>query len=124
MTFSTFALIVTSVSIAAFAQLMLRKAMLTASPLPPISELIFLTRHLASNGWLWLGLALFSISVVLWLGVLAKVQVSAAYPMASMGYVFVAIIGALWLGETLSPLRILGLLFICLGVFIISRSVA
>ena len=115
-------LIFASVSLAAIAQVVLRKAMLVAAPLPPLSEPLALIHNLCLNPWLWGGLGCFALSVLLWLAVLTRVQVSAAYPMASMGYVLVAIAGALWLGESLTPMRIAGLVLICTGVFLIALS--
>ncbi|HUX74468.1 MAG TPA: EamA family transporter [Steroidobacteraceae bacterium] len=48
--------------------------------------------------------------------------VSVAYPMLSLGYVVVAAASVLWLGETLSPAKVLGIGLICLGVVLVSRS--
>ena len=117
-----FLLVLASVSLAAIAQVILRKAMLVAAPLPPLTEPLALVRHLGLNPWLWGGLGCFAVSVLLWLAVLSRVQVSAAYPMASMGYVLVAIASALWLGENLTPMRIAGLVLICAGVYLIART--
>lgn len=122
MPFATFLLVLASVSLTAIAQVILRKAMLVAAPLPPLADPLGLARHMLLNAWLWGGLACFAVSVLLWLAVLARMQVSAAYPMASMGYVLAALAGALWLGESLTPMRIAGLVLICLGVFLIART--
>ena len=51
---------------------------------------------------LWLGLACYGISVVLWLGALSRVPVSIAYPMLSIGYVVNAFAAALLFGEALT----------------------
>jgi drug/metabolite transporter (DMT)-like permease len=42
--------------------------------------------------------------------------------MLSLGYIVVAGVSVLWLGETLSPAKVLGIALICLGVVLISRS--
>ncbi len=53
---------------------------------------------------------------------LTKAPVSTAYPMLSLGYVMVAGVSVLALGETLSPAKMLGIALICAGVVLVSRS--
>jgi len=48
--------------------------------------------------------------------------VSIAYPMLSIGYVINAIAAYYLLGESVTPLRMLGIGIIVLGVFIVARS--
>jgi multidrug transporter EmrE-like cation transporter len=57
-----------------------------------------------------------------WLAALAKAPVSVAYPMLSIGYILVAWASVVWLGETLSPAKMLGIALICIGVVLVSRS--
>jgi multidrug transporter EmrE-like cation transporter len=53
---------------------------------------------------------------------LARVEVSVAYPMLSVGYVVNAL-AAWWLfGENLSAARIAGIGIILLGVWLVARS--
>jgi len=56
------------------------------------------------------------------LAALSKAPVSTAYPMLSLGYIVVACVSVLWLGETLSPAKMLGIALICAGVVLVSRS--
>jgi multidrug transporter EmrE-like cation transporter len=68
------------------------------------------------------GLACYVISVGVWIMALSRVEVSIAYPMLSLGYVVNAF-AAYWLfGEAVTPLRLLGIGVIILGVFIVARS--
>ncbi|MGI9860685.1 SMR family transporter [Moorella naiadis] len=68
------------------------------------------------------GLVSFAASFILWLKVLADVPLSYAYPMVSLGYVLVFLVSWLFLGESLPPLRILGLVLIIAGILAIARS--
>lgn len=68
------------------------------------------------------GIASYGISLVLWLYVLSKWDLSKAYPLVSLGYVFTAILGYFFLNESLNIYRILGLAFIISGVIFISQS--
>jgi multidrug transporter EmrE-like cation transporter len=68
------------------------------------------------------GLACYALSVVVWILALARVEVSVAYPMLSVGYVVNAV-AAWWLfGETLSGARIAGIGIILVGVWLVARS--
>ncbi len=121
MNLGTFGLLVSSVSLNAVAQVVLRKAM-TVAVLPPFSQTMQLGLALLGNVWLWAGGFCYILSIGIWLIVLSKVQVGAAYPMGSVGYIVAAIIGLLWLNEPLSLVRIVGLVLICGGVYLISRT--
>jgi multidrug transporter EmrE-like cation transporter len=44
--------------------------------------------------------------------------------MLSLGYVVVAAVSVLWLGESLGPGKVLGIALICAGVILVSRSSA
>ena len=57
-----------------------------------------------------------------WILALARVEVSVAYPMLSVGYVVNAV-AAWWLfGENLSGARIAGIGVILVGVWLVARS--
>jgi len=95
--------------------------MLLLPPRPTVAPLR-LAIHLFSNPYLWSGLCCYALSIGLWLAVLSKVQVSLAYPMLSVGYIIAAVLGYVFLHESLSPHRMLGIGVICLGVVLISRT--
>jgi len=68
------------------------------------------------------GLGCYVLSVVFWILALARVDVSVAYPMLSLGYVVNAV-AAWWLfNETLSGTRIAGIGVILVGVWLVARS--
>ena len=58
---------------------------------------------------LWVGLACYGVSVILWLGALSRVPVSIAYPMLSIGYVVNAFAAAFLFGEALTAGKIVGI---------------
>jgi multidrug transporter EmrE-like cation transporter len=118
---ATFALVLFSVSLNAMAQVVLRKAM-TAGPLPPASDVVALSFALVGNLWLWAGMACYAASIGLWLIVLSRVEVSAAYPMLSIGYVIAAVMGFFFLGENVGIERIAGIALIGAGVMLVARA--
>ena len=72
--------------------------------------------------YILLGLGCYVTGFLIWLIVLAKAEVSFAYPLICLGYVLTAIMGWWLLGENVTWLRISGIIITCLGVFIISQS--
>lgn len=67
--------------------------------------------------WLSLFCALFSF--VIWLTVLSRVDLSLAYPLASISFVLVVLCSWLFLKEPVSMTRFIGAFVICLGIVII-----
>lgn len=66
------------------------------------------------------GLFLFITSMVVWLAVLSRMELSRAYPMVSISYVFVAMMSRFVLGERLGPLRVAGIAVILVGVILVN----
>lgn len=114
-------LIIVSVLLNCGAQLLMRKGMLCVGELG-VGEFFQKITVMASNLWLWGAFLSYAVSIILWMVVLSRVQVSFAYPFLSIGYVVAAICGYYFFSEDLSLIRIAGIAVICLGVFLISRS--
>ncbi len=68
------------------------------------------------------GLSAYVLSVVVWLLVLSRVQVSYAYPMLSIGYIVNAIAAYFLFGESLSVIRVTGIFIIIAGVYLVAQS--
>ncbi len=126
MSWVTWGLILTGVGLNAAAQLLLK---LATRPLAEVTgfdlqtlldSLVVLAKSLP----FWAGMLCYGVSVCVWLAALSKAPVSTAYPMLSLGYVVVAAVSVLWLGEVLSPTKVAGIALICVGVVLVSRSAA
>lgn len=76
--------------------------------------LLFLT-----NKFLFFGLTFYGISTLIYVTSLQKVPLSLAYPLISIGYIFVLFFSYLFLGESLSISKILGTIIIIFGVCIL-----
>lgn len=114
-------LILSSVLLNCSAQLLIRKGMLVAGEMSMIS-MVHNIGSLITNIWLWGAVFAYGVSFILWLAVLAKTPVSIAFPFLSIGYVVVTICGYFFFDERISILQICGLIAICAGVILISRS--
>ncbi len=86
------------------------------SALPPVFV------QAAFNPYILLGMLCYGLGFLVWLVVLAKAEVSYAYPHISLGYVFTAILARVLIGEAVTLSRMAGILVICLGVFLVARS--
>ena len=116
-------LILSGVLLNTLAQLFLKKGMIKIGyfeisfvNILPIATLVI------SNYFIWLGFLCYSISIVIYLIVLSRVDVSYAYPFLSLGFALTAIYGKVFFGENLTMLRIVGITIIILGVIILSRN--
>ncbi|MFM6854298.1 MAG: hypothetical protein ACKOUM_09490 [Sphingopyxis sp.] len=77
----------------------------------------------AMSPFVILGLALYGFGTLLWLFVLARLPLTAAYPFVGMGFIITMVIGATALGEHLSIMRMAGAVLIALGCVLVARSV-
>jgi multidrug transporter EmrE-like cation transporter len=123
MTLHSFALVLIGVLLNAAAQLLLKAGTnavgrfeFAASNLVPVGVRLATEPHIAA------GIGCYVVSVVVWVLALSRVEVSIAYPMLSIGYVVNAVAAYYFLGEAVSPLRLLGIGVIVLGVFLVARS--
>jgi multidrug transporter EmrE-like cation transporter len=124
MSLITWALILTGVGLNAAAQLLLKVAtrplgLFTVFDFDTLNSSIFI---LLKSMPFWAGMLCYAASICVWLAALSKAPVSTAYPMLSLGYVVVAFASVLWLGETMSPAKVLGIALICAGVVLVSRN--
>ena len=126
MSWVTWVLILTGVGLNAAAQLLLKVA---TRPLAHFSVFNADTLNssvliLSKSMPFWSGMVCYAASVCVWVAALSKAPVSTAYPMLSLGYVVVAAVSVAWLGESLTPGKVLGIALICTGVVLVSRSSA
>ena len=87
-----------------------------------VSSLMSIGLRAATNPGIIFGLFLYGLSFVLWLVVLSRLEVSLAYPLLSIGYIIMPFVSYLFLGETLSLNRLIGICIIIAGVCLVSRS--
>lgn len=117
------AIILLSVAITAAAQLVL-KAGMTNPAVRQLTDQGFSGRLLAIlvDPYVFSGLFLYFGAAMLWLFVLARFEVSFAYPFVALGFVITALAGWLLFDDTMSTSRALGTLLICAGVVLVARS--
>jgi len=88
---------------------------------PPYRDLACRHRISASaNGWTFAGLLLYGAQILLWSLVLHALEVSIAFPMDSLCFVGVALLSMVFLGETVGPVRWLGVFCIVAGSMLLA----
>lgn len=78
--------------------------------------------RMATSPWVMGGLVIYVSGIFFWLLALNRVDLSYAYPFASLSYVLIFLSSWLLLGEQITMPRVLGMLVICLGVVLVARS--
>jgi len=68
------------------------------------------------------GAGCYVVSLVVWILALSKTPVSIAYPMVSLGFALNALLAWWLLGEAVTPMRMLGISIIIVGVYLVARS--
>ena len=71
---------------------------------------------------MWVGLALYGISSLVWLIVLSRLDLSYAYPLLASMYIVLPLLSMVFLKESIPPLRWLGMLVVIAGVILVSRG--
>jgi len=123
MTLPLFFLIIASVMLSALAQITLKHGMSTDAVQAALSvgggRALWVV---GTNLYVLGGLSLYGFGAILWLGVLAKVDVSLAYPFVAFGFILTMCFAILISGETVSGLRIAGTILIAAGAMLVARS--
>jgi multidrug transporter EmrE-like cation transporter len=119
----SFSLILTGVLLNAAAQLLLKAGTtrvghfeFSASNLVPVGWQLATQPHIIG------GLMCYVVSVVVWIMALSRVPVSVAYPMLSIGYIVNAFAAWHLFGESLTAQKLIGIGFICVGVYLVTKT--
>ena len=123
LTWKLFGLIVLNDAANSFAQLFMKKGLV--APVASLTTFHHILDFVGANigsPLMWLGIAIYTFSFFVWIIVLSRVELSVAMPVASTDYVMIPVLAVIFLKETVSPLRWIGILTIMLGIFCVSQS--
>jgi len=117
-------LLLTSVVINVTGNILLKKGVISFGGISSDkSQLIYGIAKAAVNPFILTGLALYSMSFVIWLRVLTFNDLSKSYPIfASMVFLLTTIGSIRFLNESVSSTRIFGIIIMLIGIFIVARS--
>ena len=119
----SFSLLLTGVLLNAAAQLMLKAGTNAVGHFEfSLENALPVGMRLALEPHIMGGMACYVVSLVVWIMGLSRVEVSVAYPMLSIGYLINAVAAWYLFGESLTALRLTGIGFIIVGVFLVAKS--
>jgi len=115
-------LIIASVSLSAIAQIALKSGMSASRVAAALAQGTSgdAVLAIAAQPLVWLGLTLYAVGAVVWLFVLAKVNVSLAYPFVGLGFLLTTGFAVAFLGEAITLTRIVGTCLVVLGVLLVA----
>lgn len=124
MSFRTFLLILLSVSISALAQVALKRGMSSSTVQIVLErgELLQKVLTIGTSPMVIVGIALYGLGAMVWLLVLARVDVSQAYPFVGLGFVITLGFGVLVLGEIVTVARLIGIGLVAAGIIFLSQG--
>jgi drug/metabolite transporter (DMT)-like permease len=107
----------------AIGQILLKKGMSSMGPLTLTADaLIGILWRMATNPFVVIGLGIYVMGTVFWLTALSRVDLSFAYPFASLSYIIMLVASLVLFKENITFMRLAGTLVVGLGVLLISRS--
>ena len=119
------ALLITSVSLSAVAQLLMKAGMMNDAIQRSIASgdgILNIVIAVMSSPLVLCGLASFGVSVTAWLYVLSKIHVSQAYPAMALGIAVTALAGFFLFDEPINAMRVFGIAIIVIGVALVTAS--
>jgi multidrug transporter EmrE-like cation transporter len=120
----TIGLILLSVTLAAIAQVTLKVGVnhVTDASGGELALNADSLKHIATTWLVWLGIAIFALSAVLWIFALSRASLSFAYPFAALGYVLIVTASIVFLHEHVPPLGWVGVALIVIGILLIAQG--
>ena len=120
----TYILLASMVLFSSLGNVLLSKGMKQVGEIVDFSPLALVSVFLKTftNGSIWLGVFSLLFFFVSYLLLLSWADLSYVQPASAVGYAMVALLGYLLLGESVSPMRWVGVLFICGGVALVGGT--
>jgi len=115
--------ILISVVTGAVGQVMLKKGMMSLGPLTlTAKDLISTVLKIGTNPFVFFGLAIYVGGIIFWLVALSRVDLSFAYPFASLSYVLMMAASWIFFKENITLFKVAGSAVIIVGVWLVSRG--
>jgi drug/metabolite transporter (DMT)-like permease len=115
-------LLLFNVLLTVIGQLLLKRGMISVGPVQSLKDAIPKLVQAFLNPFVIGGISVYGVTTMVWLVILSRVRLSVAYPMISLGYVLSILLSWLFLKESMSKIRIIGAIVICIGVYLVARS--
>ena len=115
--------ILISVFLAVVGQLLLKMGMLRVGKFSfNISTMVHQYIRILLNPFIIAGLIGFFISMLIWLYVLSRMELSFAYPFVALNYVLILLGSYFLFKETITVYKMIGVVVIIVGVYLVARG--
>ena len=120
---NTLTIAILSIALSVAAQFSLKAGMSSAAMKAILAEPFTIRTAFSvfTDKFVLVGFLLYGLGAIVWLGVLSKWDVSKAYPLVGLGFIFTVAIGFM-VGEHVTLPRAIGVALICAGVFFVGSS--
>lgn len=121
---NTFFIAIASIALSVAAQFSLKAGMSSATVREALAQSDGLRTLFAvfTNLSILGGFLLYGLGAIVWLAVLSKWDVSKAYPLVGLGFVFSMLLSTFFFNEQFGFQRVAGTMLIVLGIVLVSRS--
>jgi len=119
---SSLPFILIAVTLGVVGQLFIKIGLNSMGKLDFSSGIILTYMRIYTSPYVISGTFIYVLSVFFWLYALSRVDLSFAYPFLALSYVLILLASFIFLGETIPFMRWIGVLVICFGVYLVSKS--
>lgn len=115
----SYVLVFCTILFTVYGQLVIKWQVTEAGPLPNavIDKVLFVLRLLL-NPWIISALFAAFLGAVTWIGAMAKLDLSTAYPFMALNFVLVALFASVFFGEPVTVPKVLALVLIIAGLVV------
>ena len=115
--------ILISVVASTVGQLLLKQGMNVVGAITlSANQILSTTWKMVTNPYVFIGLAIYLAGTVFWMAALSRVDLSYAYPFASLSYVVMLVASWMMFDEKITLSRVIGTVVIGIGVLLIYRN--
>jgi uncharacterized membrane protein len=119
----TFVMILVMVVCANIGDLMLKRGMTQLGAVQlSVASLEHAFRFTATNGTIWIGILFLIGFTVSYMTVMSWADYSYVMPAGAFGYALLTLLAVVFLHESVSPRRWIGVVLICIGVLLVSQT--
>lgn len=115
-----FILLIASALFGSFGQLFLKKGAITSNL---SGNYLYYFIDLISNFYVWIGCSFYAISLTLYMIALNKTELSTARSISAASYIAVVILSTIFFHDKITILKIISVIFITTGIFLLSFDI-
>ena len=118
-----YAMVFITIALTVYGQFVIKWQVLRAGAMPHDfeSRLMYFGRLLI-NPWVLSALSAAFLASIAWMIAMTKLEISRAFPLTAITFICITLGGALLFKEPLTPLRILGVALLALGIIVSSQG--